>query len=279
LFEEVLGDSFSVFIKNIRVYVLLVIIIMLPIMVLQMGVTIAAIGPESFTAQSEAINMFKNMDNPEEMEESAKRMEEYQQSLSPIIYFAMTAISVILMFMGVLLINAAFILATDDYYRSENAGLGYLLKRAAGKLPGIIGMAILLWLACMIGFILLIVPGIILAVKFSLALPIYVLEDVSVFAAISRSFQMTKGKAWEIFGVVLIMGILAGMVGTVAIFVTILPAVLLSSVIFYVFLQMISSLLQMLTGGIFVIVAYLFYAKISGRLPGKGKVEPEYLTA
>jgi len=154
--------------------------------------------------------------------------------------------------------------------------LGRLGKWGDGKLLGIIGLAILAGLSCMIGVILLVIPGIILAVKFSLSLPIYVLEDVSVFTAISRSFQMTKGKAWSIFGMVLIIMIVTILVGMIAGFISILPIMLISSVVLFIIGSLISNLLQMLVGCMFVIVVYLFYAKISGRLPTKGKLEPNW---
>jgi len=83
LFEEVLGDSFSVFFKNLRRYALLVTVIMVPLLLLQVGVTIITTGTDSYKAPSQAIKVFKNLHNPAEMEKTTKEMEDYKKT-SPI---------------------------------------------------------------------------------------------------------------------------------------------------------------------------------------------------
>ncbi len=271
MFEEVLGDSFSVFFKNLSRYALLVTVIILPLLILETSLTVAGTGIDSLTQQKETISMLKHMGDPAEMEKYEEKMEVQQpEQSSPFLIL----LGAIILGIGGILLNPAIVLATDDYYQGNNTGLDSLVKRAARKLPGVIGLAILVGLSCMIGFILLIVPGIILLVKFSLALPIYVLEDVSVFTAISHSFKMTKGNAWNIFGIVLVISIVVSLVGWIASILSVLPVMLTSSIVLYYIGLMIGTLIQMLAGCMVVVVAYLFYAKISGRISTKGKLEP-----
>lgn len=269
-----MGDSFSVFFKNISRYALLVAIIMVPLFLLQLGITIANTGIDSYTASIDSMNLLQHLGDSSYAEDSANKLKDYKQP-SPVLL----VIAFIVAYIGFFLLHTAVVFETDNYYRAEEVGFEDLIKKAASKLLGVIVLAILISLISMVGFILLIVPGIILSVKLSLVLPTYVLEDVSVFTAISRSFQMTKGNAWTIFGTFLIFIILVMIIGGIAAFLILLPILLVSNVIFFIFLQLIGNLFQMLVSCIFVIATYLFYAKISGRLPSKGKLEPEYLSA
>lgn len=60
------------------------------------------------------------------------------------------------------------------------------------------------------GLILLIVPGIILAVRWSLVAPAVVLEERAVKASLGRSNQLVQGASWTIFALILIVGIIGG---------------------------------------------------------------------
>lgn len=52
-----------------------------------------------------------------------------------------------------------------------------------------------------LGFLLLIVPGVMLAVRYALLDPAVVLEDKGIAASRARSIALTAGRRWEIFGV------------------------------------------------------------------------------
>ncbi len=64
----------------------------------------------------------------------------------------------------------------------------------------LIGLAIISGIGIILGMILLIVPGIILALMWSVAVPALVVERVGVFEALGRSNVLTKGAKWQIFG-------------------------------------------------------------------------------
>jgi hypothetical protein len=52
-----------------------------------------------------------------------------------------------------------------------------------------------------LGFLLLLIPGVILAVGLALAIPAVVLEPgTSASGALSRSWELTRGARWRIFG-------------------------------------------------------------------------------
>ena len=65
-----------------------------------------------------------------------------------------------------------------------------------------------------LGMVLLLVPGIILAVMWAVLIPVLV-ENRGVFAAFGRSRALTRGNRWRIFGLFLIAVIAAGFVQAV----------------------------------------------------------------
>ncbi len=75
------------------------------------------------------------------------------------------------------------------------------LDRATPYIGRILVCSLLIALVVGLGFVLFLVPGIILAVGLALAIPAVVLEPrASASAALSRSWELTRGARWRIFG-------------------------------------------------------------------------------
>jgi hypothetical protein len=110
---------------------------------------------------------------------------------------------------------------------------GYHLLRAillaaglaeAGSMAGFgsyFGMSFLGGLGIIAGVLLLIVPGVILAVRWSVAGPYLLCERSGVSDALGQSFGRTKGSGWTIFGVgllgalpILAAAVIGGIAGT-----------------------------------------------------------------
>jgi membrane-anchored glycerophosphoryl diester phosphodiesterase (GDPDase) len=53
---------------------------------------------------------------------------------------------------------------------------------------------------------------VVLAIRFAMATPALVLEDLGVVASLRRSWALTRGRFWRTFGVLLVAGILVGIV-------------------------------------------------------------------
>lgn len=69
----------------------------------------------------------------------------------------------------------------------------------------LIAIAILLAIAVTLGFILLIVPGVIMALAWSVVVPAYIAERIGIFEAFSRSAQLTRGNRWRILLLALLL--------------------------------------------------------------------------
>lgn len=93
--------------------------------------------------------------------------------------------------------------------------IGEAVRRGLSRFWSIIGLAILATLGIIVGIILLIVPGIMLAIRWSVALPACVVENLGPLAAMRRSAELTKGHRWKIFGVfilILVIVLIAAMI-------------------------------------------------------------------
>jgi MFS family permease len=83
--------------------------------------------------------------------------------------------------------------------------IGGMIAGRVPLIPVLFGLAILQGLALGLGFILLIVPGLILVTIWVVTVPSAVMEKTGVFGAFTRSSDLTRGHRWSIFGLVLVL--------------------------------------------------------------------------
>ncbi len=77
------------------------------------------------------------------------------------------------------------------------------------------GIGLLVALASGLASIALLVPGIILWLGWSVAVPVLIQERLGVFGSMSRSRVLTKGSRWALFGLFLILIIIAMVIQSV----------------------------------------------------------------
>ena len=115
---------------------------------------------------------------------------------------------------------AAITRAAADAYLGETVTIAKMSRFALSRLPAILWITVITFVATLVGFILLVIPGIIAAIRLTLAPAILVVEDVRGTKAVSRSWELTRGHSWRIFGALL----LAGLISAVGTAVVTLPA-------------------------------------------------------
>jgi len=86
-----------------------------------------------------------------------------------------------------------------------DGSVGDILGSVTGKLIAIILLQIVVSILVFIGLIFLIIPGVILALMWSVSMPSLVVEDKGVFDSMSRSSELTKHNRMRILGVVLVV--------------------------------------------------------------------------
>ena len=78
--------------------------------------------------------------------------------------------------------------------------MGELFSAVAPVALPLIGLAIFAGIAIAIGFVLLVIPGLILLTIWAVAAPVMVIEHPGVFTALGRSRELVRGYGWQVFG-------------------------------------------------------------------------------
>ena len=106
-------------------------------------------------------------------------------------------------------------LVADVQDGRRDASVGQLLRAAMPVIGQLILVGILAGVGIVIGFILIIIPGLILITIWSVAAPVVVLERPGAVRALGRSRELVRGNGWNVFAVILLMVILVGVVSFV----------------------------------------------------------------
>jgi hypothetical protein len=99
------------------------------------------------------------------------------------------------------LVQAALVKAVQDVRDGRvDLDLGETVSAALPYLWTVIAASILAGIGIAIGFVLLIVPGLILLTFWSLIVPSIVIGGEGVFSSFSKSWRTVRGYAWHVFG-------------------------------------------------------------------------------
>jgi Membrane domain of glycerophosphoryl diester phosphodiesterase len=120
-----------------------------------------------------------------------------------------TLISVFLQSAGAALAVAACFQAISAAYLGERSGAGESLRYALGRFVPLIIAYIVVVLITIPGFFLLLIPGIWLSIKLCMSFPAVVFERAGPFRSIGRSWRLTRGNWWRIFGTLIVVFLIA----------------------------------------------------------------------
>jgi len=174
-FGTVISQSFSVFFSNLVPFCLVALIVMLPLLIYNLLV----VSPTD-------------------------------SQLSPSQLVGLVIQSVLTQLMA-----ATVAFATFQYLRGQPVGIAECLSRGLSLIVPVVGVALLSGLLVGIGTVLLVVPGIIVAVMLWVAIPVAVVEHPGVVDSLKRSADLTKGHRWTIFGIVIVIAIILGIIGAI----------------------------------------------------------------
>ncbi|MFY0685204.1 MAG: hypothetical protein JXR20_11665 [Balneola sp.] len=119
-------------------------------------------------------------------------------------------------FIGMLLFMANFILINVITFKHmeladngvEDIETGMLLQDFARNFFGVLGLVSVIAIATFIGFLFLILPGIYVAIKLSLAPIIFITEGEDFGDSLAKSWEVTQDYWWFTFGMSFVMGII-----------------------------------------------------------------------
>jgi hypothetical protein len=96
-------------------------------------------------------------------------------------------------------------LVADVQDGRRDHSLGELFKSVGPVVLPLIGLAIIAGIAIAIGFVLIIIPGLILLTWWAVAPPAMVIERAGVFGSLGRSRELVRGNGWNVFGTILLV--------------------------------------------------------------------------
>jgi hypothetical protein len=108
---------------------------------------------------------------------------------------------------------AAISRAASRLYLGHEPEVGDTYRFALGLVHSILWVSFLTFLAVLGGFLLLIVPGFIFAIRFTFGSTVVVVEGAKGRAAMRRSWALAKGQFWKIVATMFLASLLAGVVG------------------------------------------------------------------
>jgi uncharacterized membrane protein len=173
-----------------------------------------------------------------------------------------------------LVASGATVFIVSESYLGRPISAREALERATPYIGRILVCSLLLALVVGLGFLMLLIPGIMLAVGLALAIPAVVLEPrSSASAALSRSWELTRGARWRIFGlgvtllVLLYIPVLA-ITGLLALLVSPGQAVVGSASILMMAVLAVSGIVQMFIYPLFYCVLTVTYYDLRVRKEG-----------
>jgi hypothetical protein len=109
-----------------------------------------------------------------------------------------------------------FVAGASIFYVQQNltqqrVTIANSMQKATERFSQLILVGILMWLVLILGYILLIIPGIYLTVRLSFIYYAVIIENRSATDAFARSWSLTKGFWWQIFWAFFILGLVIGL--------------------------------------------------------------------
>jgi hypothetical protein len=93
--------------------------------------------------------------------------------------------------------------------------LGSLFSSVSPFIWTLVGAGILATIIIVIGFILIIVPGLIALTFLAVVAPAVVIDRAGVTGALSRSRDLVRGNAWRVFGVIVVLFLITAVITSI----------------------------------------------------------------
>ena len=116
-----------------------------------------------------------------------------------------TLIALVLSVVGAFWLQGALIEAVRDVRDGRiDTTIGELYERTRPRLPALIAAGIVAAIGIALGLVLLIIPGLYLLTRWALIPAVIVIQKLGAGDAFNRSWQLTRGYGWSVFGSLLV---------------------------------------------------------------------------
>jgi len=113
------------------------------------------------------------------------------------------------------IVNGMAVKAASDVLERHRVDLSEAFNFTVGRLPSLLGAGIVTGILIVVGLICLVVPGIILAIMFSLVVPAIVIERAGALESLSRSRRLVGGRWLKTFGLLLLVYLIIFVAGLI----------------------------------------------------------------
>jgi glycerophosphoryl diester phosphodiesterase family protein len=97
----------------------------------------------------------------------------------------------------------------------RDLGIGDAYRFGYARMWSILLVGLLVALSVMGGFLLLVIPGFFVMTRLFAAIPALVIEGKRGRAALRRSWFLVEGHGWRVFGIIILVGLITGLVSSV----------------------------------------------------------------
>ena len=117
-------------------------------------------------------------------------------------------ISVVVSLVGTFWLQGALVYAVSDVRDGRiDTTVREVFERVRPRVGTLVGAGLLAGIGIAIGFVLLVVPGLVLLTWWCLLVPVIVVEGKQIGESFTRSRELVHGHGWTVFGVVVITAI------------------------------------------------------------------------
>jgi hypothetical protein len=191
---EILSTAFEIYKANAASLLMIVAIVVVPLTFIS-----AFIGGVVFAPETETVTIFG---------ESVETVSARTAGAAFLVFIVGIVIAVVIS----AVLQAAIMRGAALGSIGDPVDVDASYKWGFARFGSVILISILVGLAVLGGLILLIIPGLIFAVMFSVSIPALVVENRRGTDAMSRSWNLVKGHFWHAVGVIVVAGIIAAVV-------------------------------------------------------------------
>jgi hypothetical protein len=126
-----------------------------------------------------------------------------------LVFGVISFVAVLASYVAIQISQAATVMAVSNLHLDNPVNVGSAYSLAKGSMMRVIGITFAVAIATGVALVFFIIPGIYVALMWSLAVPVTVLEGGGLGVSTTRSKELTKGNRGRIFVIYLLVGLLA----------------------------------------------------------------------
>ncbi len=107
-------------------------------------------------------------------------------------------------------VSGIIIKSASDIIEKQKTSLGDSLNFVISKLPSLLGASLIVGILTVLGFLIFVIPGIIVVIMFYLVIPTIVIEEKRAYASLYRSKELVNKRWLKTFVLLLILTLIIG---------------------------------------------------------------------